>query len=189
MRWRNTICTLRASSTTATIRIEALLAGVTYGRWLPSTSAKRPTGGRSSTTWDWTPRRRPSTDCPQRGRERVLEAARGVADTHGQRQLAARQAFPSASSRLCSSASAVPAPRPSPSCVRRYPVLQRAERDEAEQTKCVLDEVGRHCRLRGLRHLARRAGLDPANLSRVLKGRTKPSQRVLTRLKRVVSEL
>ena len=60
--------------------------------------------------------------------------------------------------------------------------LHRAEREEVEQEQDVLDEVRRHCQLTSLRDFARRAGIDPANLARVLKGRSKPSRVMLVRL-------
>jgi transcriptional regulator with XRE-family HTH domain len=66
--------------------------------------------------------------------------------------------------------------------------LQRIERDEAEQTNSVLEEVRRNCQLTGLRDFARRAGIDPANLNRILKGRRKPSQLVLAKLQALLAE-
>ncbi len=66
--------------------------------------------------------------------------------------------------------------------------LQRAEREEVEQTRSVLEEVRRRCKLEGLRSLARRAGLDPANLNRVLKGRGKPSRLMLAKLQALLAE-
>jgi hypothetical protein len=38
------------------------------------------------------------------------------------------------------------------------------------------------CKLKSLRHLARQAEIDPANLARILKGRRKPSQVMMARL-------
>jgi DNA-binding phage protein len=64
--------------------------------------------------------------------------------------------------------------------------LQRAELEEAEQTRRVLEEVRRYCELGGLRCLAKRAGIDPANLNRALKGRTKPSPLMLMKLKKTL---
>lgn len=122
------------------------------------------------------------------GRQRALEAARRVADTYGQRQLAAaagvslsqlsaillgkRHPNSSTLTKLCTATSC----------------LQRVQSEEAEQTNKVLDEVRRHCRFRGLRHLARRAGIDPANLNRVLIGRRKPSRSMLTKLQALFAE-
>jgi hypothetical protein len=58
-----------------------------------------------------------------------------------------------------------------------------AEADgDADDTRSVLEDVKRHCKLKGLRRLARRAGIDPANLNGVLKGRRKPSRMMLTKL-------
>jgi transcriptional regulator with XRE-family HTH domain len=79
---------------------------------------------------------------------------------------------------------------PSPSTLTKLCMavsrLQRAESEEAEQTTSVLEEVRRHCKRSGLRPLARRAGMDPANLNGVLKGRRKPSQGMLMKLKKAL---
>ena len=123
------------------------------------------------------------------GRERVLETARQVADTHGQRRLAAAAGI------SLSELSAVLLGKhsPSPSILAKVCVavsrLQRAEREQVEQTSRVLAEVQRHCKLTGLRHLARRAGIDPANLNRVLKGGRKPSTLMLAKLQALMAEL
>ena len=66
--------------------------------------------------------------------------------------------------------------------------LHRVERDEAEQTKGILDELRRHCELEGLRRFAKRVGLDPANLNRVLKGGRKPSPLMLAKLQAILAE-
>jgi lambda repressor-like predicted transcriptional regulator len=66
--------------------------------------------------------------------------------------------------------------------------LRRAELDETNQAKTVLDEARRHCKGSGLRHFARRAGVDPANLNRVLKGRTEPNQLMLAKLQAPLAE-
>jgi transcriptional regulator with XRE-family HTH domain len=66
--------------------------------------------------------------------------------------------------------------------------LQRAEREEAEHTKSVLDEASRHRKLTGLRHLARRAGIDATNLNRTLKGLRKPSSLMLAKLQALLAE-
>jgi hypothetical protein len=60
--------------------------------------------------------------------------------------------------------------------------LRRSERDEAEQTRNMLEDVRRHCKRSGLRHFAKRAGIDPANLNSVLKSRRKPSPLMLAKL-------
>ena len=102
------------------------------------------------------------------GRERVLEEARGVADTYGQRKLAdaagislselsavllgKRYSHTSTLSKMCIAVSR----------------LQSAQSEEIERTRSVLDYVRLRCRLIGLRRFARRAGVDPANLNGVL---------------------
>ncbi len=122
------------------------------------------------------------------GRERALEAARRVADTHGQRQLAA------ASGISLSELSAVLLGKrsPGPSTLTRLCMavsrLQRAESEGVEQARSVLEEVRRHSRFTGLRRFAKRAGVDPANLNRVLKGRGNPSQPMLAKLQAILAE-
>ena len=119
---------------------------------------------------------------------RVLETTRGVANTFGQRQLAAAAGV--SPSEL--SAVLLGKRRPSPSTVAKLGAaasrLQRAESEEAEQTERVLDEVRRHCELTGLRRFVRRARIDPANLNRVLKGRRKPSRLMLAKLQALLAE-
>jgi transcriptional regulator with XRE-family HTH domain len=66
--------------------------------------------------------------------------------------------------------------------------LRRADLDETDQAKTVLDEVRRHCKGSGLRHFARRAGVDKANLNRVFKGRTEPSLLMLAKSLALLAE-
>jgi transcriptional regulator with XRE-family HTH domain len=76
---------------------------------------------------------------------------------------------------------------PSPSTLAKLCVavsrLERAGTEEAEQTKGVLGEARRYRKIEGLRKFARRAGIDPANVNRVLKGRRKPSRLMLAKLR------
>jgi transcriptional regulator with XRE-family HTH domain len=122
------------------------------------------------------------------GRERALEAARRTGNTYGHRQLAAAAGI------SLSELSAVLLGKRSPSsctfaklCVAASCLL-RGESEEAEQCRNVLEEVGRLCKLQGLRRLARRAEIDSANLNRVVKGRTKPSQLMLVKLHVLLAE-
>jgi transcriptional regulator with XRE-family HTH domain len=116
------------------------------------------------------------------GRERALQATRRVADTRGQRKLA--EAAGMSLSEL--SAVLVGKRNPSLSTLAKLCVgisrLQRAERDEAEQAKSVLEAVRRHCQRTGLRDFARRSEIDPANLVRVLNIRRKPGRLMLAKL-------
>jgi hypothetical protein len=59
--------------------------------------------------------------------------------------------------------------------------LQSAEMEEVEQTRSLLGEVRRRCKLERSRRFARRAGVDPANLNRVLENRRKPSKVMLAK--------
>jgi len=116
------------------------------------------------------------------GRERALDAARGVADIFGQRQLAA-----AAGVSLSELSTVLLGKRcPSSSTLAKLCMavsrLRRSERDEAEQMRSVLEEVRRHCKLKGLRRFARQAGIDPGNLNRVLRGRVRPSVSILGKL-------
>jgi len=111
-----------------------------------------------------------------------------VADTFGQRQLAA------AAGVSLSELSAVLLGKrsPSPSTLAKLCMavsrLQRAQSEEADRTRSVLDDVRLRCRLTGLRRFARRAGVDPANLNGVLKGRTRPSLLMLAKLQALLAE-
>jgi transcriptional regulator with XRE-family HTH domain len=67
--------------------------------------------------------------------------------------------------------------------------LQKVERDETEQTQNVLDRVRKHCEGSGLRRFARRAGVDPANLASVLKGRRKPGRLMLAKLQAFLAQV
>ena len=81
---------------------------------------------------------------------------------------------------------------PNPSTLTRLCMavsgLQKTAWEEAERERSVLDEVRRHCRITGLRRFARRAGVDPANLNRALKGWGKPSRLMLTKLQAFLAE-
>jgi len=81
---------------------------------------------------------------------------------------------------------------PSPSTLTKLCMavsrLQRAESDEVDQAKIVLNEVRRRCNGSGLRRFARRAGIDPANLNRVLKGQRKPSPLMMAKLQALLAE-
>ena len=62
------------------------------------------------------------------------------------------------------------------------PRLEREATEEAEHVREVLDAVGRHCRLVGVREFARQAGVDGANLAKVLDGRREPRPMMLAKL-------
>ena len=66
--------------------------------------------------------------------------------------------------------------------------LQRAEWEEAERTRTVLDEARGHNHLPSLRCFARGAEIDPANLNRVLKGRSKPSRLMMAKMQALLAE-
>jgi transcriptional regulator with XRE-family HTH domain len=76
--------------------------------------------------------------------------------------------------------------RPTPATLaklyRAVSQLEREAYEEAEHVREVLDAVRRRCQLVGVREFARRAGVDAANLVRILKGRRKPSQLMLAKL-------
>jgi hypothetical protein len=75
---------------------------------------------------------------------------------------------------------------PSPSTLAKLCMavsrLRRAESEEADQANIVLEEARRNCEFECLRQFARRAGVDPANLNGVLKGRRRLSQLMLAKL-------
>jgi transcriptional regulator with XRE-family HTH domain len=83
--------------------------------------------------------------------------------------------------------------QPNPSTLAKLSLaiyrLQKVERDETEQTQNVLDRVRKHCEGSGLRRFARRAGVDPANLASVLKGRRKPGRLMLAKLQAFLAQV
>jgi transcriptional regulator with XRE-family HTH domain len=66
--------------------------------------------------------------------------------------------------------------------------LERITNEETEGTRDMLAKARRHCKLKGLRRFARRTGVDPANLARVLKGGRKPSPLMLAKLRAILTE-
>ena len=120
----------------------------------------------------------------RKGREHALEAAREVAGTHGQRELASRAGV--SLSEL--SAVLLGERNPSPSTLAKMCItvsrLQKEEVGRVEKTTSLLDDVKMHCRHTGLRRFARQAEMDPAKLNRLLKGRSKPSLSILMKLKK-----
>jgi transcriptional regulator with XRE-family HTH domain len=122
------------------------------------------------------------------GRGRLIESAKQISYRYGQRKLAAEAGM--SLSEL--SAVLLGKRNPSAATLRRLAAalatLQRLDRDEADLTRRVLDEVRRRCQVTGLRRFARQAGVDPANLNRVLKGRSKLSQSMLAKLQALLAQ-
>ena len=116
------------------------------------------------------------------GRERVLEVARRVAETCGQRKLAR------ASNTSLSVVSAILLSKREPSLatvMKVYWAVSRLESDAHEQAryvKEVLDTVRDRCQRISVRQFAKRAKVDEANLAHVLSGRRKTSRGMLAKL-------
>lgn len=123
-----------------------------------------------------------------KGGERALEVVRQVGKKFGQRKLA------EASGTSLSEVSAIlcgrrrPTPATLTKLYRVIPLLEGDASEQAEYAREVLDGVRRYCQQVGVREVARQAGLDPSNLSRVLKGRRKPSQIILEKLRVLIEE-
>jgi transcriptional regulator with XRE-family HTH domain len=114
--------------------------------------------------------------------ERIFAAVRLMGKKFGQRKLAEA---------ACTSLSEVSTilrgkRRPTLATLTKlYRALSRLERvalAEAELTREVLEAVKRRCRLIGVRWLAKRAGVDAANLAKALSGRREPSRAMLAKL-------
>jgi len=71
---------------------------------------------------------------------------------------------------------------------RAIPRLEREASEEAGHVREVLDAVRGRCRLLGLREFARRAGVDSANLAKVLSGRREPSLLMLAKLQATLAQ-
>jgi transcriptional regulator with XRE-family HTH domain len=76
--------------------------------------------------------------------------------------------------------------RPTPATLaklyRAVSQLEREVSEEAVHVREVLDAIRKRCRLIGVREFARRAGVDSANLAKVLSGRREPSPMMLAKL-------
>lgn len=114
--------------------------------------------------------------------ERILEVVRSAGEEFEQRNLAR------ASNASLSVVSAILRGKGRASSAalamlyRALPRLEREASEEAEQGREALEAVKRHCDLFGLREFARRAGVDGANLAKVLSGRRRPSRAMLATL-------
>jgi transcriptional regulator with XRE-family HTH domain len=122
------------------------------------------------------------------GRRRALEAARGAAETHGQRQLAAAAGI------SLSELSAVLLGKRQPSkttLTKLYRALPRIERDAREQiddAQDVLDTVREQSQRTSIRQLAKWADLDASNIAHVLSGRREPSRKMIARLRALIAQ-
>ncbi len=60
--------------------------------------------------------------------------------------------------------------------------MKAVAREQAEHMQKVLDSIRERCRQIGVRQLAAQAGVDEANLAKVLNGRRRPSRAMLAKL-------
>jgi predicted transcriptional regulator len=116
------------------------------------------------------------------GRDRSFQALVQAGKRFGQRKLA------EAAGVSLSEVSAVllgkrePKPATLAKLHRALSHLEREASEDGEHVREVLDVVRRRCRLVGVREFARRAGVDGANLAKIVSGRRRPSQVMLVRL-------
>jgi transcriptional regulator with XRE-family HTH domain len=114
--------------------------------------------------------------------ERILEILLRAGQKFGQHKLA------TASGVSLSEVSAVllrkrrPTPATLAKLYRAISQLERVASEESEHIRKVLAAVRRRCKLIGVREFARRAGVDSANLAKVLSGRREPSPMMLAKL-------
>jgi hypothetical protein len=115
-------------------------------------------------------------------RERILEVLAWASKKFGQRRLA------KVADVSLSEVSAVLLSKRRPSLAtlsklyRAVSRLEREAREQAEHVRVIVDAVRRLCPLIGVRGFARQAGVDGANLVKVLSGHRKPSQAMLAKL-------
>jgi transcriptional regulator with XRE-family HTH domain len=121
--------------------------------------------------------------------ERILETLVRAGQRFGQHKLA------TAADVSLSEVSAVllrkrkPTPATLAKLYRAVSRLERQASEEVEHVQEVLDAVRRRCRLAGVREFARRAGVDGANLAKVLSGHRKPSQAMLAKLEAALARI
>jgi transcriptional regulator with XRE-family HTH domain len=82
--------------------------------------------------------------------------------------------------------------RPTPATLaklyRALPRLEQEASEEPELVREVLEGVKRRCQLIGVRRFAKRAGVDAANLAKVLSGRRRPSQAMLAKVQAALAQ-
>jgi transcriptional regulator with XRE-family HTH domain len=61
--------------------------------------------------------------------------------------------------------------------------LEREASEVAESAREVLEGIKERCQAIGVRRFAKQAGVDSANLAKVLSGRRRPSRAMLAKLK------
>ena len=114
--------------------------------------------------------------------ERVLSVLRRVSKEFGQRQLAR------ASNTTLSVVSAIlsgkrrPTPGTLAKLYRALPRLEQEASEEAESAREVLEAIKERCQAIGVRRFAKQAGVDAANLAKVLSGRRKFSETMRAKL-------
>jgi transcriptional regulator with XRE-family HTH domain len=114
--------------------------------------------------------------------ERILKLVRHAGERFGQRKLAR------ASNTSLSVVSAIligklrPTPVTLAKLYRALPLLQREALEEGELAQEVLEAVRQDCDAIGVRRFARRAGVDAANLAKILSSRRRPSRAMLAKL-------
>jgi transcriptional regulator with XRE-family HTH domain len=113
---------------------------------------------------------------------RILEILLRAGQKFGQRKLARA----SNTSLSVLSAILIGKLRPTPVTLaklyRALPLLQREALEEAELAQEVLEAVRQGCDVIGVRRFARRAGVDAANLAKILSSRRRPSRAMLAKL-------
>jgi transcriptional regulator with XRE-family HTH domain len=114
--------------------------------------------------------------------EQIFDVLRRAGKEFGQRRLAR------ASDTSLSVVSAILRGKRRPSSAtlaklyRALPLLQREALEEAELAQEVLEAVRQGCDVIGVRRFARRAGVDAANLAKILSSRRRPSRAMLAKL-------
>jgi L-lactate utilization protein LutB len=66
--------------------------------------------------------------------------------------------------------------------------LEAADQEQAERVQDLLEKIRERCQHIGTRKFAAQAGVDAANLSRLLDGRRKPSQAMLAKLEIILAQ-
>jgi transcriptional regulator with XRE-family HTH domain len=114
--------------------------------------------------------------------ERILDVVRQAGKKFGQRMIAraACVSLRDVSALLCGKQE--PTPATLKKLYRAIPRLETAYLEKAEHTQNVLNEVKVCCQSSSERWFAARAGVDQADLARILSGRRKPSEAILAKL-------
>jgi transcriptional regulator with XRE-family HTH domain len=125
---------------------------------------------------------------PPEDHERVIYAVAQAAKKYGQRALAKAAKVSLREVSVAVNGERVLAASTLRKLSRAAAQLEAADREQVERVQDLLEKVRERCQHIAMRKFAAQAGVDAANLYRVLCGRRKPSQAMLAKLEIILAQ-